>query len=338
MERVLAMGTDVTIIGAGLSGLVAAHQIQTAGQSVTLLDKGRSVGGRLATRRIGDGIADHGAQFFTVRSDDFQQQVDRWLAKDLVYVWGHGWSDGSVKRTQGDGHARYATRGGMNALAKDLAASLTNIHVSTKVTGIEFLANGWRVHDADGDIIESDVLIMTPPVPQSLALIEHIPLTDADKNALERINYGPCLCGLFVIDGEVLLPEPGAQQNFEEKVYWIADNKAKGISPDERIVTVHVEARYSRTHYDDDSTETLAFLCEALNPYLAEGATIREAQLKKWRYSIPLTTHPHDILQAEGYPLIFAGDAFGGRGRVEGAYLSGKKAGEAAVRLLKQPQ
>ena len=71
-----------------------------------------------------------------------------------------------------------------------------------------------------------------------------------------------------------------------------------------------------------------------LQYHLAKGAKIKEEQLKKWRYSIPLTTHPHDILQATDFPLIFAGDAFGGRGRVEGAYLSGLKAGKTALTLL----
>ena len=47
-------------------------------RSIFIVDKGRSVGGRLATRRIGPGRADHGAQFFTVRSDKFQGYVDRW--------------------------------------------------------------------------------------------------------------------------------------------------------------------------------------------------------------------------------------------------------------------
>jgi hypothetical protein len=98
---------DVLIVGAGMSGLMAAQTLRERGHSVQLIERGRSVGGRLATRRVGDGgLADHGAQFFTVRSDTLQSYVDRWLAQALVYVWGEGWSDGSVKRTAGDGHAR----------------------------------------------------------------------------------------------------------------------------------------------------------------------------------------------------------------------------------------
>ena len=56
---------DAIVIGAGLSGLIAAGTLQANGARVLVLDKGRGVGGRLATRRTHSGIFDHGAQFFT---------------------------------------------------------------------------------------------------------------------------------------------------------------------------------------------------------------------------------------------------------------------------------
>ena len=57
----------VGIVGAGMTGLTAAAELQKEGIEVFLLDKGKSVGGRMATRRVGDGKADHGAQFFEIR-------------------------------------------------------------------------------------------------------------------------------------------------------------------------------------------------------------------------------------------------------------------------------
>jgi len=328
------MATDVVIVGAGLSGLMAAHQLKKAGKTFSLLDKGRSVGGRLATRRIGKGVADHGAQFFTARTNTFQKQVDEWIEAGLVYVWGHGWSDGSLKRTPEDGHPRYVTKGGMNQLAKHLAQLPGKICVDTRVTNVSQNNGMWIVMDSERHTYEGKVLIMTPPVPQTLDLMKRVELSEVDKEALERIQYGPCLCGLFVIEGDINLPEPGALQNFENTVYWMADNTEKGISPDEHIITMHLSASYSRNNYDVPDEETLEFLQGELQNHLVKGASIKEAQLKKWRYSVPLTTHPRDILQAENLPVIFAGDAFGGRGRVEGAYLSGVAAGQAAIELL----
>src|SRR5262245_8777025 len=99
---------DILIVGAGIAGLMAAHVLTERGLSVALLNKESSVGGRLATRHIGAGFADYGAQFFTVRSDEFREWVDRWLAAGIVYQWTNGFSDGSFSREEFDGYPRYA--------------------------------------------------------------------------------------------------------------------------------------------------------------------------------------------------------------------------------------
>jgi renalase len=89
--------TNISIIGAGLSGLMAAHALTRAGARVTVLDKGRSVGGRLATRRIGGGHADHGAQFFTVRTSAFAAHVQEWVSDGVAYEWARGWCASTSK-------------------------------------------------------------------------------------------------------------------------------------------------------------------------------------------------------------------------------------------------
>lgn len=327
---------DALIVGAGMSGLMAAQTLRERGYTVQLIERGRSVGGRLATRRVGDGgLADHGAQFFTVRSDTLQDFVDRWLAQDLVYIWGMGWSDGSVKRTAGDGHARYACRGGMNALAKHLARDL-DIGVNRLVIGVKHDESGWTLEDSDFEEYRGRGLIMTPPAPEALALLTKngVYLQDNDQTALRRIRFGPCLCGIHAIEGEVELPEPGAVQNFQANVYWVADNQAKGISPT-TVITTHANAKFSRQNWDAAEVDIIRELESAVQPHLKDGARIVHTQLKKWRYSVPLTTHADECLLAENLPpLVFAGDAFGGRGRVEGAFLSGIAAGNALADAL----
>jgi renalase len=318
------MNYDVLIVGAGLAGLMAANRLQASGRDVLVLDKGRGVGGRLATRRIGPGRADHGAQFFTVREPEFAAFVAEWKAQGLVYVWSEGWTAG-LTANEADGHPRYAVRDGMTALAKRLAQSL-DVRTGVKVTGITAVASGWQVRDENGRIYHSQALILTPPVPQSLALLDAggTILETADRAALEAITYAPCLCGLFWVEGEVNLPHPGAVQGDEtDTLAWLADNRCKGISPQAQLLTLHAGIDFSRRHYDDPAELVLPLFQQELTPYLAIGATIREAQLKRWRYARPLRLHPERCLRAGGLPpLIFAGDAFNGP-RVEGAALSG---------------
>ena len=329
------MTVDVLIVGAGLSGLMSAQGLHERGYSVKLLDKGRSVGGRLATRRVGKGVADHGAQFFTVRTSTLQSYVDQWRELGLIYSWGTGWSDGSVKRTAGDGHPRYVARGGMNKLAKHLAQDL-DIVVNRLVTSVRQIPDGWALEDGDGGTYEGRGLIMTPPMPETLDLLTNndVYLSPDDFTELRRIRFGPCLCGMHEIDGDVDLPEPGALQDFQSDVYWVADNQAKGISQT-TIVTSHANAKFSRQNWDASEEDIVRALESAVLPFLNVGAKIVHTQLKKWRYSVPLTTYPHECLLAKDLPrLVFAGDAFGGRGRVEGAFLSGVAAGETMAAEL----
>jgi hypothetical protein len=243
-----------------------------------------------------------------------------------------------VKRTVEDGHPRYVAKQGMNALTKELARSLRDVRLNSEVALIARTETGlWHIADQGGNTYAADVVLLTAPVPQSLALLAAggVVLSAKDKEVLGHIEYGPCLCGVFVIEGEVALPDPGALQNFEKTVYWIADNKRKGVSS-ATTLTAHMEARYSREHYDAPDEETLATMTQALRPYLGLNAKIVEQQLKKWRYSIPLTTHTEDFYQLESGGVYFAGDAFGGRGRVEGAFISGVEAGRAIASLLEE--
>jgi len=328
--------TDVLIIGAGLAGLNAARVLKDAGIAAVVVDKGTSVGGRMATRRIGGGLADHGAQFFTVRDDTFRQMVDGWIASGLVFEWSRGWSDGSLADTR-DGHPRYAVKGGMNALTKFLAQDL-DTRVDVKVTAVTNSEVGWRVDDANGGVYHARAVLLTSPVPQSLALLEagHVNLTADDRNGLDEVEYEPCIVGLFLIDGELHLPPPGAIQRPHVPIQWLGDNRRKGIS-DVTVLTAQASSAYTHQMWDRADAEILTAMRIDIMPFLGEASVV-DAQIKRWKYSMPSVLYPERCLFASGLTepriLAFAGDAFGGP-RVEGAVMSGLTAGRELVARLK---
>ena len=334
----------VVIVGAGMSGLVAASELVGAGAEVTVLDKGRSVGGRLATRRIGDARLDHGAQFFTVRTPAFRRRVDDWMDRGLVHVWNHGFETD-------DGHPRYVATAGMNSLAKDLAAGLdeaATIECSTLAFGVRPGTGDarWDVVIDDGTIRPADVVILTAPLPQSFALLADVGVwssgdeaTDAQHDAvvanlgidldrtLFRTQYDRTVALLVTVDGETAIPEPGGVQDADDVFGFIGDNRAKGVS-DAPAVTFHANPEWSEEHWHDD-TAALDALTAAAAPWLGD-ATITERQLKKWRLATPRTIHPDPCWTTADGTIIVAGDAFAGP-KVEGAHNSGLAAAHAAL-------
>ena len=112
--------TDVLIIGAGISGLLCATELRKADKSVRILDKGRGLGGRMATRRMAGGRLDHGAQYFTVRDSRLQAYADDWLAAGIIKEWFRNLPEDSDT----DGHPRYCGTTGMTDVPKHLAKEL----------------------------------------------------------------------------------------------------------------------------------------------------------------------------------------------------------------------
>jgi len=326
-ERVL---TDVLIVGAGLSGLMAARVLKDAGVGTVLVEKGPVVGGRLATVPVGPGIADQGAQFFTARDPEFQTHVDAWVANDLAFIWSRGWSDGSVSDNPRDGHARYAVRNGLNALAQHLSAG-QDCRLATQISKLSFDGEHWQAYSVGGDVFEAQRVLLTAPVPQSLALLAagDTQLTAEEAEVLAHVEYDPCLCGLFWIEGDIYLPEPGALQRSYADIAWISDNWRKGISPNGRIITIHASPGYSREHFEDSDQALISRFTAELVAFMNPTSHLREAKIKRWRYAQPSKLYPQRFLAATGLPLVFAGDAFAGP-RVEGAALSGL----AAARML----
>jgi renalase len=312
----------VVVVGAGLSGLIAAQSCIADGHTVIVLDKGRGPGGRLATRRIAGATFDHGAQFFTVRSTEFTELVNQWNDAGLISEWCRGF-------TSDDGHPRWVANGGMNAIAKHLTQGL-DVRCSTLVFAIRpNPVGGWSVGLDDGTSIDADAVIVTCPLPQSYSLIVASGVTLPE--ALMNTDYERTLGLLAVLDGPSAIPAPGGLQHPDEVFSFIGDNVAKGVST-APAVTFHANAAWSAAHWDDDHAAAHQLLLDAAAPWLA-SASVVESQFKRWRFATPLSLWPDacwSATAADGAvaPMVLAGDAFKSA-RMEGAALSGLAAARA---------
>ena len=318
------------VVGAGLAGLMAAHTLEEAGSRVTVLERADRVGGRIATCRMGAGgqeqaTFDHGAQYFTVREERFRRWVTRWRQAGVAVQWSKGFAtpDASAYR---DGHARYRGNPNMAAIPRHLARSL-DVRLETPVMSVTH-DGSWHVTTAAGERLTAPALILTPPVPQSLALLaagdSQVP--EAERAALARIDYDPCIAVMAILSGPSDIPAPGGLWPGGQVISWMADNLQKGIST-VPAVTIHGSPEFSEAHFDDQVEDVAGALLQEAAPWL--GNKVITYRVRRWRYSKPRHLYDNRCLTvAAPGPLVFAGDAFAGP-RVEGAALSGLAAADA---------
>ena len=317
------------VVGAGISGLVAANALQREGWAVTVLDKGRGVGGRMATRRVGGGNFDHGAQFFTVRGDRFSDLVEVWLDAGAAAEWSRGFADADGRPNE-DGHPRYRGARGMTSIPKFLAHGL-DVRTGERVVKVDAGAGGWEVACESGLRLEASALLVAMPVPQALELTTscNYALPAGARQQLEAVSYGPCLALMVLLDAPAHVPGPGGMKIKGEPLDWIGDNQRKGIS-DLPAITIHAGPQWSRAHFEEDEADVqrylLSFAADRLDTDLS--TRVVESSLARWRYSWVTNAHPEPVLVASEDPaLLFCGDAFG-QPKVEGAALSGLAAAD----------
>ncbi len=353
---------DAVVIGAGIAGLCAAGALVRAGRRVLVLEKSRGIGGRMATRRVGGAVCDHGAQFFTVRGRAFGGIVAEAHAAGVALPWCDGFAqaataDGPVAPA-GAGHARWRGARGMTDLPKRLAEALAaegsdrcTIRTTVKATAIGISQGRVRVTIDEGEgrieTLTASGGVLTAPVPQSLDLMAAGdmlaaggPVDPETRRLLETVSYDPCFALLLVLDRPSRVPPPGAIQFAEGggPIAWLADNQQKGISAVPAL-TVHASGGFSREHFDAPQDEVAALLLDRVRPWIDGDpvTAVVERSLHRWKFALPTRLIPAPLVAATPTPpIVCCGDAFAGP-RVEGAASSGLAAGRWLTRVLDAP-
>src|SRR5260370_18840613 len=167
MEIGGAQMSSVAIIGAGCSGLAAAHELRDAGYSVTLFEKSRNVGGRAATRKQQGFVYDHGAQYIKGGSQVSDSLVTaRFRAADLVNITKPVWIFDRYGHIQeGDpiqnAEPKWNYRSGLNTLAEHMAQGLDVRH-QVRIGHLQQNVTGWSLFDSSGQrVSEVDRVLIT---------------------------------------------------------------------------------------------------------------------------------------------------------------------------------
>ena len=315
--------TDVIVLGGGISGCICANLITQSGLVATVVEKGRGVGGRMATRRMDGARIDHGAQFMTVRHPHMQGYLAKWLDDQVVCPW----YDQVRDRADLARGVRYRGMTGMTSPVKSLARS-SRVETNFFVDQIK-RREKWVVTERMGEKreLQADHLVITFPVPQVLELFERsaFSLDSETMNRLRKITYTRCIALLGLLDKPSSLSAPGTLTHPVPEVDWVSDNQIKGVS-EKPAFTLHASDSYSQRFWDVPDEQRCPFLIGVAEQTL--GAKVSQWSSHRWGFAKPLVTFGATHFHSPSHSLTLAGDGFGGE-RIENAFLSGWDAAQA---------
>ncbi|NIZ02068.1 NAD(P)/FAD-dependent oxidoreductase [Thalassospira lucentensis] len=349
----------IAVIGAGMAGLKAASTLHQVGMEVTVFEKSRGLGGRLASRRTDFGHFNHGAQYVTARNPGF----DAYLQQATEHKSARNWRpnlhrgapengiitparDNAAPQTQLEQTAHTSTEGNlaidhwfqgapqMNKLIHPLLASF-DIKKQHRITEIE--PSGPRhfmLHDdLEGTFGPFDGVIVSSPAPQTYDLLH--PLS-ARFDPIADVVMAPCWAVMVAFEqplptafDAMLYPSP--------EISWAArssqhDDAFHTRTPDPWVL--HATPQWSRDHLEDDKDQVIEKLLAALRT--ASGVKLPElhsVNAHRWRYARTEVPLGKSYLSGMNGRVIAAGDWCLGA-RVETAWRSGQTAAHALMETL----
>jgi renalase len=328
----------VVVVGAGISGTACAREVVAAGLPVRVLDRGRAVGGRMASRELHGRQVDLGASYLTASDPAFTAVVDDWVARGLARPWTTRIAtlgpDGRGEDKEGP--QRWGAPGGLRSLVVDLAAGL-DVESEVTVQRIGRSAGGPLVDGAPASAV-----VLAMPDPQAARLLD--PPLRALATRLDR-PWEPVLA-LAAGWPERTWGDLRAAFVDDPDVAFVADDgdrRGDGAP----VLVVHSTSALAARHLDHPDA--------AAEPLLAAARRLLDLpaplwhRVHRWTFARPAGTReelfalddggPDDGGPVDGGPVGqglvgVCGDGWATRSKVEAAYLSGRALGRELVRRL----
>lgn len=341
----------IAIIGAGLSGLAAGFQLAETEAEIVLFEKSKGFSGRAASRSKNGCRYDYGANYFKVNCNDVAALLFRDLPTDgLCRIMGDVWTfsaDGSIEA--GDpglnAGAKWSYKGGISTLGK-LMVEVGSLQVEreTTITKLENENDSWNLIDDRLNSYDGfDAVLMTPPAPQSIALLHQ---SEVEFNLIETLTaelaqsrYHSQFCVALNFAGEFSFPGQSyalINSDREHTVAWVSheNQKADHVPSGETLLIAQMAPAWTQDHYEDPQEDIIKAAHEAVSELLGgDLPPLQWADTQRWKYA-----HPYSAASLEAMKpgaevgLFFAGDAFIGKGRIPRAI----ETGVAAARQLRQ--
>jgi len=324
-------GFRVAVVGGGVSGLACASTLKARGAHVVVFEAARRPGGRAATEITPAGSFDHGAQYFTAQSADFDSLVSSWCDDGLVQPW-----TAQVIAIEGDtaldktaSARRYIVRDGMQALGRRLAADV-DVRFDIPVAAVAKRGNSWHLLDEQGGSLSHgghDAVVLA--IPQPAGLLGAAPQL---ARRAKRIVWQPCWAALLALEPASGFEFGGAFVNDHPALAWVTREESK-LTPRSAIGerwVLHATPRWSALHLNHSVDDVAATLAGAFAKRFNFGFRPAFLTARRWLTASPANPLKESFLWDPVLRIGAVGDWCGGP-RLEGAFMSGRALAQSLV-------
>lgn len=341
--------SSVAIIGAGISGLAAAHILQDAGYTVTLFEQEHNVGGRATTRKREGFIYDTGAQYIKQgASESVSFITERFRTPNLIDIAKPVWIfDGGGHIQEGNpvmnAEPKWCYRNGLCVLAKKMAEGL-DIRLETHIAHVQQTHLGWNLYAAPDQLIRSfERLLITIPAPEASALIRASHFTQDIRTRicsyLDIARYNPLISVALGYRPRPISRPYYSLVNTDKQhpVSWLAwehEKSPERAPADTGLLLAQMAPQYSSEHWYTPDADLIPEVAERVKTLIDEVLSYPIfTDVQRWPYALPSIKADADELNAITLAtgLAFCGDAFVG-GRVHLAMEHGIKVAQQFIK------
>jgi renalase len=316
--------SEVVVIGAGVSGLICARDLQTRGFKVLVLDKSKGVGGRLATRRLHNTCVDHGIPYLIKGKDSDEELnliIDDLSKKNIIEPW-----KGEIYELKSDNYLeisdpvkRYFAKEGITSVAKYLVKNeemnqeLT-IKKEAKVVKISKNADDYYLISLENseEKIRAKYVVFAIPAPQILILIENSPDLNLSQQLIDQlasVTYYPRFVVMAGYSGEYELPKwQGIRLNNEDLRFILLDSSKRNNHQKESVFVFHSTPEFANDYFDNENLDLPAKKLLNIGSQLLDSWLNKPNwySLQRWRYATVKEGLNKGHLQENN--LFFCGD------------------------------
>jgi predicted NAD/FAD-dependent oxidoreductase len=325
---------EIVVIGAGISGLVCAQTLRQAGYQVLVVEKSRGVGGRVATRRLQETWADHGACYLKPQGELLSKYVEILENRQVIEVWTdtvYEFSSIGGISPSANRSPRYTAPQGMSAIAKLLTPGLEILFHQRVIKIHPTQENSWGLTLENNQQLNAKALVVAIPAPQAADLLTPLGESLLGKEFLENLNsveFNPCISIMagYSPHSQPLPHWKAVTFNDHADLAWIGFDSSKRPQPQAPHFVIQSSADFAQQHLETQDLQTVGnymLKIAAANlalPWLEHSEWM---QVHRWRYAFPRTPLDIACLPANTpLPLVCSGDWCGGN-FIAGAMQSG---------------